>query len=94
MSKLWILFLCFLVSMTSAFAQSSPDLEEEIRALIALVRSSDFERAGTSASELVAAHPHVFDAHWAAFRAHFEAFRSQPEGTNSAQHLLRALQHR
>ena len=91
MSRLWILFLCFFVSVISAFAQSSPDLEEEIRELVALVRSSDFERAGTIASELVAAHPHVFDAHWAAFRTYFEAFRSQPDSANSAQHLEAAL---
>jgi len=91
MSRLWILFLCFLVPATSIFAQNKPDLEEEIGELIALVRSSDFEGAGTLAAELVAAHPHVFDAHWAAFRTHFEAFRTQPEGPNSAQHLETAL---
>ena len=91
MSRFWILFLCVLISVTSAVAQSPPDLEEEVLELVALVRSADFERAGTLASELVAAHPHVFEAHWAAFRTHFEAFRSQPEGPNSAQHLEAAL---
>jgi tetratricopeptide (TPR) repeat protein len=90
-SKLWILFLCLLMSGPSTFAQNSPDLEEEIGELIALVRSSDFERAGTLASELVAAHPLVYDAHWAVFRTHFEAFRSRPDGPNSAQHLEAAL---
>ena len=83
--------MCVLISVTSVVAQSPPDLEEEVRELVALVRSSDFELAGTLASELVATHPLVFEAHWAAFRTHFEAFRSQPEGPNSAQHLEAAL---
>ncbi len=91
MSRIWILFLCFLFSGTSTFAQSSPDLTEEIQELIALVGKAEFDRAGTLASELVAAHPDVFDAHWAAFRTHFEAFRAQPDGPDSARYLEVAL---
>lgn len=91
MSRRWILFLCFLISAASNFAQNGPDLEEEIGELIALVRTSDFERAGTLASKLVETNPHVFDAHWAAFRTHFEAFRTQPDGPNNAHHLEAAL---
>ncbi len=91
MSRIWTLFVCVLIPVTSAVAQSGPDLEEEVRELVTLVRSSDFERAGTLASELVAAHPHAFDAHWAAFRTHFEAFRSRPDSPDSAQHLETAL---
>ena len=91
MSRLWILFLCSFFSVTSTFAQSNPDLTEEIQELIALVGKTEFDRAGILASELVAAHPDVFDAHWAAFRTNFEAFRAQPEGPDSARYLEAAL---
>ena len=64
---------------------------EADRGLMSLVRDLNFEQAVREASQLVADHPHSYEAHMAAFQTSFGAFRYRPDGPNSAQYLETAL---
>jgi len=84
----------FLLSILSApflSAQSEQDIEKRIEGLISLVRGLEFEQAITEASQLVADHPHSYEAQMAAFQTNFGAFRYRPDGPDSARYLETAL---
>ncbi len=84
----------FLLSILSApvlVAQSEQDIEKRIEGLISLVRGLEFEQAITEASQLVADHPHSYEAQMAAFQTNFGAFRYRPDGPDSARYLEGAL---
>ena len=84
-------FLLGILATTFLVAQAEQDVEKRIDGLISLVRELKFEPAVSEASQLVADHPHSYEAHMAAFQTNFGAFRYNPSDPNSAQYLETAL---
>lgn len=91
MHKIRSFFLCCIFSTAVVLAQTDPDLEKRIEEIIALVTDSKLDAAVSKASELVAAHPHSYEAHRTAFQTNFEAFRGNPDGPDGSFQLETAL---
>jgi tetratricopeptide (TPR) repeat protein len=91
MRRIRSFFLLTLLSAPLLVAQSEQDIEKRIEGLMSLVRGLQFEQAVTEASQLVADHPHSYEAQMAAFQTNFGAFRYRPDAPNSAQYLETAL---